>query len=308
MIRLPSSFEMTGSISWSISRCTWRVAVPWYWPESPLPVQVAWLAYPGTTGITAIDYRLSDPYLDPPGTSNADYTEQTIRLPDTFWCYGPHETDIQVSPSPADSTGHVTFGCLNNFCKINSHVLSLWAKVLNRVPDSRLILLAPPGDTRSAVSDFLQKLGITPQRVEFVTLQPRKLYLQIYHRIDIGLDTFPYNGHTTSLDSFWMGVPVVTKVGRTVVGRAGWSQLSNLNLTDLAAQDDEHFVSIATELARNRPRLSGASIKSTSTDGGLCLDGRSALRPQHRISISPDVASLDTIPVAFLNRPWRSFR
>ena len=101
--------------------------------------------------------------------------------------------------------------------------------------------------------DALCRGGIDPGRVEFIPRQSRRDYLELYHRIDVGLDSFPYNGHTTSLDSFWMGVPVVTLVGQTAVARAGWSQLSNLGLTELAGQTPGQFVSIAAELAGDLP-------------------------------------------------------
>src|SRR6185312_3030442 len=117
------------------------------------------------------------------------------------------------------------------------------------------ILLAPQGAARHRVLKVLGQHGISANRVEFVGLQPRPQYLQTYHRIDIGLDTFPYNGHMTSLDSLWMGVPVVTLIGQTVVGRADWSQLNNLRLADLAAQTPRQFVEIAVNLAKDLDRL-----------------------------------------------------
>ncbi|MGD1278117.1 MAG: tetratricopeptide repeat protein [Tepidisphaeraceae bacterium] len=222
--------------------------------RKPAPVQVAWLAYPGTTGLSSIDYRLTDPFLDPPGTGDADYCEQSFRLPDTFWCYDPLSGEPAVNALPALSAGHFTFGCLNNFCKVNGLATSLWCKVLAKVPDSRLIVLCPPGEHRDKLR---QALGVEAQRIEFVAHQPRRQYLQTYHRIDLGLDTFPYNGHTTSLDSLWMGVPVVTLPGRTVVSRAGYSQASNLGLAEqLVAQSPEQFVEIAAHLAADLPRLS----------------------------------------------------
>jgi protein O-GlcNAc transferase len=232
--------------------------------RKPAPVQVTWLGNPGSTGLTTIDYRLSDPYLDPPAVSAVEppgmdesvYSERTIRLPETFWCYDPLDgRDIPVSPLPAQTSGIVTFGCLNNFCKINDDVLALWANVLRQVPNSRLLLLARPGSHRQRTLDRLQKDGIDPTRVEFISNQPHEKYLQTYHRIDIGLDTFPCNGHTTSLDSFWMGVPVVTLVGPRSFGRAGWCQLSNLGLTELAAQTPDQFARIAVQLANDFPRL-----------------------------------------------------
>jgi predicted O-linked N-acetylglucosamine transferase (SPINDLY family) len=224
--------------------------------RKPAPLQVSFAGYPASTGLSAIDYRLSDPYLDPPEVDESIYSEKTIRLPDSFWCYDPLECrDIPVNPLPATSAGHITFGCLNNFCKINSAVLALWAHVLRRVEKSRLLLLSQEGSHRQDTLDFLQAQGIARERIEFSPHQPRRKYLELYHRIDIGLDTFPYNGHTTSLDSLWMGVPVITLAGHTPVARAGWCQLSNLKLTELAAQTPEQFASIAFELASDLPRL-----------------------------------------------------
>jgi len=226
---------------------------PLVFARKPAPVQVAWLAYPGTTGMTAMDYRLTDPYLDPPD-ADGDYVEKSIRLPDTFWCYDPLTDQPPVNALPALSVGHVTFGCLNNFCKVNAGTLELWSQVLSAVPGSRLILLCPQGSHRQAV---LEKLKVQADRVEFVEFAPRDQYLKRYHRIDIGLDTFPYNGHTTSLDSLWMGVPVVSMVGQRAVSRAGWSQSKNLGLAEeLVGQRPQDFVSLAVGLAGDLPRLS----------------------------------------------------
>jgi predicted O-linked N-acetylglucosamine transferase (SPINDLY family) len=224
--------------------------------RKPAPVQVTFAGYPGSTGLSAIDYRLSDPYLDPIGMDESIYSEQTIRLTDSFWCYDPLDCrDIPVNALPALGSGVVTFGCLNNFCKVNDGVLELWATVLRQVENSRLLNLAPLGSHRSRILERFHQQGIDPARVEFVARQSRREYLETYHRIDLGLDTFPYNGHTTSLDSLWMGVPVVTLVGNRAVARAGWCQLSNLGLGELAGQTAEEFVRVAVELAKDLPRL-----------------------------------------------------
>ncbi len=224
----------------------------------PAPVQVVFGGYPGGSGMSTIDYRLGDPYLDPP-EADSHYAEKVIRLPHSFWCYDPVAMGVldipEPTPPPAMEKGFVTFGCLNNFAKVNESVLIAWARVLNAVPKSHLLLLSPQGDARNHVRTFLGDYGIESSRIEFVDRQDRLVYFDMYRRIDIGLDTFPYNGHTTSLDSFWMGVPVVTLVGDTVVGRAGWSQLSNLNLTELAGRTPEQFVEIAVSLANDLPRL-----------------------------------------------------
>lgn len=226
--------------------------------RKPAPVQVSFAGYPGTTGLRAIDYRLSDPFLDPPDRDESLYSERTWRLPDSFWCYDPLTPPDQSplpSPLPALTNGYLTFGCLNNACKVNRQVVSLWSRVLREVSKSKLLMLAPDGLFRRRLHEWFAADGIPPDRIEFVPRQRRENYLQTYHRIDLGLDTFPYNGHTTSLDSFWMGVPVVTLAGGRAVTRAGWCQLSNLGLAKLAAWSPDEFVTIASSLAQDLERL-----------------------------------------------------
>ena len=230
--------------------------------RKPAPVQVTFAGYPGSTGLGAIDYRFSDPHLDPPGTDETLYSEQTVRLPHSFWCYDPLDcSDIPVNALPAGKNSFITFGCLNNYCKINGSMLRLWAKVLHQVSSSRLMLLAPEGSHRQLTLNVLRQEGIASERIEFVVPQPCREYLELYHRIDLGLDTLPYNGHTTSLDSFWMGVPVVTQIGKTIVGRAGYCQLKNLNLPELIASTPDQFVQLAADLANDPQRL--AHLRST---------------------------------------------
>jgi predicted O-linked N-acetylglucosamine transferase (SPINDLY family) len=234
---------------------------PLTFARKPAPVQIAWLAYPGTTGIAAIDYRLTDPYLDPPGRHDEHYSERSIRLPETFWCYDPLTDGPPINDLPAQSAAHVTFGCLNNLCKFNDRTLNLWTRVLGAMPHSRLVMLAPHGSYRQQMLAKFAMAGIEAHRIELVPRQPRERYLQTYHRIDLGLDTIPYNGHTTSLDSYWMGVPVVTLVGDKAVGRAGLSQLTNLNMTELVAHSEEEYVKISLGLANDVPRM--AKLRST---------------------------------------------
>ena len=224
---------------------------PMMFALKPATVQVAWLAYPGTTGSPAMDYRFSDPYLDPPD-SEIHYTEKTVRLPHTFWCYDPLTEEAPPSQLPALFNRHITFGCLNNFCKVTATTLSMWRQVLQKVPNSRLIVLAPQGSARTRVREALQ---IDPERIEFLDYHPREQYLRIYDRIDLCLDTFPYNGHTTSLDALWKGVPVVSLCGTSAVSRAGLSQMSNLNLSEFVAETPERFVRIAVDAASDWRRL-----------------------------------------------------
>jgi predicted O-linked N-acetylglucosamine transferase (SPINDLY family) len=139
--------------------------------------------------------------------------------------------------------------------KVNAQVVNLWSKVLHAVPQSRLLLRAPTGEPRSRLAQAFRAAGIDTQRVEFLAFQPRASYLDTYSRIDVCLDTFPSNGHTTSLDAQWMGVPVITRVGKIIGGRAGLCQARNLDLSFLIAEDDAAFVRIAGELASDLPKL-----------------------------------------------------
>jgi predicted O-linked N-acetylglucosamine transferase (SPINDLY family) len=225
------------------------------------PVQVAWLAYPGTTGLSAMDYRLTDPYLDPLGT-DGNYTERSVRLPDIFWCYDPLNDEPPVNALPAAQAGHATFGCLNNFSKCNARVLEVWSAVLRSAPGSRLLLLAPDGAARRRVLSIMQKAGdVDAGRIEFVPHQSRDAYLRTYHRIDVALDTFPYSGHTTTFDACWMGVPTVSLAGQTPVSRGGLSILSNLGLSDWVGTTREQFIDIAIRRARELPHL--AQLRAT---------------------------------------------
>jgi predicted O-linked N-acetylglucosamine transferase (SPINDLY family) len=247
--------------------------------RKPAPVQVAWLAYTGTTGVAAMDYRLTDPYLDPPGEHEDHYSEKSVRLPRTFWCYDPMGMDLETDPPapgplPAMQNGVITFGCLNNFSKINDGVIKLWSRVMRDVPKSRLVLLAPPGLSRVRVLEALRKEEIKADRITFIARQSRWKYLNEFTKIDLCLDTFPCNGHTTSLDSVWMGVPVVSRIGPIAMGRAGFSQSSNLGLTELTAKSDDEFVKTAVELASDLPRLTELrrTLRQRLTDSPI-MDG-----------------------------------
>jgi predicted O-linked N-acetylglucosamine transferase (SPINDLY family) len=223
--------------------------------RKPAPVQICWLAYPGTTGLTAMDYRITDPYLDPPGEEDPS-SEKPLVLPDSFWCYQPLTDKPEVGTLPAATAGHVTFGCLNTFRKTNQKTLELWAPVLKVLEGSRLILLAPPGEARERVRKTLTDHGIDAERIDFVAHQTRADYLSTYNRIDICLDTWPVQGHTTSLDALWMGVPVISLVGPTALGRAATCFAQNLELADLVASAPDHFHRIAIELARDPSKMS----------------------------------------------------
>jgi predicted O-linked N-acetylglucosamine transferase (SPINDLY family) len=232
--------------------------------RKPAPVQVTYLAYCSTSGLRAMDYRLTDGYLDPPSTGSGqalgeedqNYVERSVRL-ETYWRYDPPADASAPGPLPAASNGHVTFGSMNHFSKITAQTLRVWGRLLTEVPNSRLILHARPGSHRRRVVELLGAAGVSAERVEFAGFVPTPQYFEQYRRIDIGLDPSPYAGGTTTLDALWMGVPVVTLSGKTAVGRGGVSILSNLGLEHLIATTLEQYVQIARGLAGDLPRLGG---------------------------------------------------
>jgi len=228
--------------------------------RKPAPVQVTYLAYCSTTGLSAIDYRLTDPHLDPPEFEDGRYTERSMHLPRSYWCYRPPENTPEVASLPMLSNGYVTFGCLNNFCKVTAPTLEAWRELLLAVPDSRLIVHALDGTHRQRVSDFFAAGAVDPQRIEFIGFLPMEQYLQQFNRIDIALDPFPYGGGTSTCDALWMGVPVVSLAGQTAVGRGGLSILTNIGLANMG-RDVQEYLRIAKEMAGNPARL--AELRST---------------------------------------------
>jgi protein O-GlcNAc transferase len=260
--------------------------------RKPAPIQLCWLAYPGTTGLSTMDYRVSDPHLDPPEADRSVYAEQTLLLPDSFWCYSPRTSGPNPTPLPALTEGRITFGCLNNFCKVNAGVLETWAEVLNAVERSVLVLLAPPGDVRRRASSLFAERGVDTARVRFVHRRPRDQYLTSYGSIDVCLDTFPCNGHTTSMDALWMGVPVVTLAGDTVMGRAGVCLAMNLGLPELIARTPRDYVRVAVELTSDLPRL-----------GAL----RAGLRPRMERSPLMDGPRFAKNMESLYRRVWRQY-
>jgi protein O-GlcNAc transferase len=229
--------------------------------RKPAPVQVTYLAYCSTTGLDAMDYRLTDPYLDPPGGDERFYAEQSVRLPETYWCYHPLTEAPPAGELPAQRAGYVTFGSLNNFCKCNPSTLECWYRLLAAVPNSRLLLHAGQGSHRERTRERFGRQGVSPERLRFIDFLPAAEYFRVYQQIDVALDPFPYGGGTTTCDALWMGVPVVSLAGATAVGRGGLSILSNVGLPELVAHDADHYVQTAAALAADLPRL--AELRAT---------------------------------------------
>jgi predicted O-linked N-acetylglucosamine transferase (SPINDLY family) len=226
--------------------------------RKPAPVQVTYLGYAGTTGLETIDYRLSDPHIDPPDADLTCYAEKTVRLPRTYWCYEPAGLTPDVQPSPCGMSGRVTFGCLCTINKISAPALDAWSEILAAVPQSRLLLQCPENSARQRISAHLAGRGVSPDRLEFLPYQTWDQYARTYHRIDVALDPFPFGGGITTCDSLWMGVPVVSLIGKTAVGRGGKSILSNIGLPELAAATADDYRRLACDwqtLIELRPSL-----------------------------------------------------
>jgi predicted O-linked N-acetylglucosamine transferase (SPINDLY family) len=181
--------------------------------------------------------------------------EQSLFLPESYWCYEPPEQAPAVGPTPAIASGVVTFGCFNNFCKVSPAALATWAEILRHLPNGRFSLHTKPGSHRNRVRETFRTAGVDPSRVEFAPSRSFAEYLAAYSNIDLALDPFPYGGGTTTFDGLWMGVPLVTLRGRTAVGRGGVSILSNLGLTDLIADSPAEYVAIAVREASDLARL-----------------------------------------------------
>lgn len=225
----------------------------------PAPIQVSWLGYFNTTGLATMDYFLSDPWSSPAG-QDRHYVEKLLRLPHTRFCYQAPEYMPGVSPLPAEENGRVTFGCLNNLSKVNEKVLALWGEVLRAVPGAQLLVQAAALDdapNRSRFGELCARHGIAPARLELRGFIPIDQAPASYGAIDIALDPFPFCGGMTSLEALWLGVPVITLAGETIASRQSASMLMNLGLPELIAENAAQYVNMATQLARDLPRLSG---------------------------------------------------
>jgi protein O-GlcNAc transferase len=223
------------------------------------PIQVSYLGYPNTTGVPAIDYRLTDSWADPGPEADALCTEELVRLGPGFLCYRPPEDAPPVRDLPAGIDAPITFGSFNNLNKLSPEVIACWAALLKLVPKSRLVLKAG-GFGHAAAREHIHSQflahGVGLERLQLIAQDPSlRSHLERYNEIDIALDTFPYNGTTTTCEAAWMGVPVLTLAGRTHVSRVGVSLLSQLGLPELIAGSVVQYVELAVGLSRDRERL-----------------------------------------------------
>jgi predicted O-linked N-acetylglucosamine transferase (SPINDLY family) len=228
--------------------------------RKPAPIQVSYCGYPDTTGLATMDYRFTDAYADPPGTTEQFHSEQLVRLPRCFLCYAPPADGPEVGPVPAAAGGRITFGSFNSISKLSDATVAMWSAVLSAVPNSRLMIKSQGlagAPARQQVLERFAARGIAADRLELHgRIASPAGHLELYHQIDIALDTYPYHGTTTSCEAMWMGVPVVTLAGKTHASRVGVSLLSNVGLEQLIAQTAEQYVQIAADLAKDVDALS----------------------------------------------------
>jgi predicted O-linked N-acetylglucosamine transferase (SPINDLY family)/predicted SAM-dependent methyltransferase len=238
---------------------------PYLLARKPAPVQATWLGYPNTTGLAAIDYRLTDARADPPGESDRFHTEKLVRLAAGFLCYLPPADSPEVAPPPAAKSGCVTFGSFNFLAKAMPAMVPLWARLLQALPDAKLLVKSYGLSAQSArdalVAQFAAR-GVKAERL--IVLGPEDSatgHLARYGDVDIALDCFPYNGTTTTCEALWMGVPVITLAGKSHVARVGSSLLSRAGLEDLVAESPQEYLDKAIALANDAARRS--ELRST---------------------------------------------
>jgi len=261
----------------------------------PAPVQATWLGYPTTTGLAQMDYRVSDGAVDPEGEEGMN-EEQVVRLPGSYFCYGGPGLEPRLGALPALRDGLLTFGSFNNLAKLSPETLRLWARVLEAVPGSRLVLKTRALADESVAEELLDRfeaLGIARERLMLSGWKASdEEHLQAYREVDIALDSYPYNGATTTCEALWMGVPVVSLAGATHASRMGRSILSSAGLGELAARTPEQYVEIAAGLARDLARL-----------GAL----RTGLRERMRASALMDAQRFARDLESAYRQMWRSW-
>lgn len=240
----------------------------------PAPIQVTYLGFPDTTGMSQIDYRLTDNLADLPEAQRF-HAEELVFLPQGFLCYNPPGFAPPVAELPAIKEGRFTFGSFNNNCKIQPDIMELWARILKLMERSRLLLKFSGGDDKAVKEHYFRKfenLGISRQRIRICGYKPAIDHFKLYGQMDIALDTHPYNGTTTTCEAMWMGVPTISLVGKAHASRVGLSILSRVGLSDFAASTPEDYVAKAVAFSSQIENLAKIrkSLRTTMLNSPLC--------------------------------------
>ena len=260
--------------------------------RKPAPVQVAWAGYVGTTGLSAMDYLISDRYSTRTDEDQF-YEEELLRMPDGWLCYTPPDYAPAVGPVPSITNKTVTFGSFNNPSKLNEQLIGVWSNVLHNAPSSRLLLKYRGIDhpyNISRLEKLFQTNGIDSSRVIYEGWSPHEELLARYHTVDIALDPIPYSGGLTTYEALWMGVPVITMPGSTFASRHSESHLQALGLPDLVAHNHNDYVNLAVKMANSPDILSSM---------------RNDLRPRMEASSICDYAKFSDEFGRLMRRVWR---
>jgi predicted O-linked N-acetylglucosamine transferase (SPINDLY family) len=261
--------------------------------QQPAPVQATWLGYLNTTGMKRVQYRICDAHSDPERLADAFHTETLVRLPHSQWCYRPFIADLPTRELPSKKNGYVTFGSFNHVSKLSPGIRKLWADILRRVPDSRLVLAGvPDGPARDGLRADLERAGVPAARIAALPPAALDVYLRSIGGADIALDTTPYSGGTTTCDALWMGVPVVALRGSRSISRSAASILSTVGLADWIAATPEDYVRLAARFAR---------------DEALLAELRGSLRQKMRLSPIMDEAAFVRDLEGAYRTMWRAW-
>ena len=216
----------------------------------PAPVQVSWLGYLNTTGLSTMDYRICDRYTDPHGVSDHLHTEKLFRMPHSQWCYEPWFAPAQLTPV-VRKAGHIVFGSVNSADKITDECMGIWSRILHAVPLAELVILDVSEKDRQPLLDRFARHDVDVSRISVRERQSLQAYYRTIGELDIALDTFPYNGATTTFDTLWMGTPVVAFPGVRGISRGSYGVFSSVSLPELIAQTSEEYVEINLRLAND---------------------------------------------------------
>ena len=243
--------------------------------RKPAPIQVTYLGYPDTTGMNSINYRITDYWADPPGETERFHTEVLLRMNSGFLCFQPPEESPSISQLPALVNGYITFGSFNVLTKITPEMLSIWAKLLGTVESSRLLIKNKQLSDKKLhdrIINIFQEMGIGSERIDLQGKTTKVEHMSMYSKVDIALDTFPYNGTTTTCDTLWMGVPVISMAGKTHVSRVGVSLLTCVGLEEFICTDQDDYVERAIKLSSEIDRLSilRGSLRERMKASSLC--------------------------------------
>lgn len=242
------------------------------------PIQITYCGYPDTSGLSNMNYRITDTIADPEG-SEMYYTEKLLRMKHSFLCYRPSQKTPQVQPTPAIKNGFTTFGSFNHISKLSDETIKLWAKILQQNKNSRIILKAKQFSDNLTMENFLLKFkknGVSENRVDLINhTSDHNAHLALYNNIDIALDPFPYNGTTTTCEALWMGVPVITLYGNNHASRVGGTLLTNTGLKSLVVKDKESYFRTAIFLSQNTEQLNSLrlGLRQTFASSPIC-DGQ----------------------------------